>query len=557
MLLFRRPLLALLNDVFHEGSTVSDRHECFQLSTGCKQELLLLSIWAPFAYTNLRAQPLDQLFCSDASLRGGGVCSASFSKSATLELCRVSEQKGFYTRVDNSTLGRYNAAHDEGIFGPTDTTVPPYLAEGFIWDFCEVFRGIGHLSEAHRAVGFSVHPGYDIKDGCIGDVLRPETFLSIVGLIARRVVRMWHVAPVCTTFGTLRRPRLRSLLQPFGFNPDESHTQEGNRFALRGGFVLWLCHFYGLVCSIEQPGGSMMYRIDLYTRLSQQGFVQARFPFCGWGTPFQKLSCWIGNNPHLALLSAGCTCGRANNHFRVRGVFDKLRLRSFVKMCFPSVGAVFGKEPRVGQHVAHFSAGYPIPLCERIVTLNKQFLDEQGMEVEEPVERPYTSPPLWVGQLGRCLQWKKLLQYEFRKPNHININEHLSYRSLLKHLAKSCSHSRFCTLLDSRVVIGANSKGRSSSKQLNFYLGSTLPYIIGGDLYPHLLHIGTGDNASDDISRFIRLRAPSSDMPLWLRLLLTGDPEPFDQIRAADSLLWPFSGWSRLVRLAILAMRNQ
>ena len=105
-------------------------------------------------------------------------------------------------------------------------------------------------------------------------------------------------------------------------------------------------------------------------------------------------------------------------------------------------------------------------------------------------------------------------------------------------------------------MIGANSKGRSSSKQLNFYLGSGLPYIIGGDLYPHLLHIGTGDNVSDDVSRFIRLRSSSNDAPLWLRLLLTGSPDAFDQVRQADSLLWPYSGWSRLVRLAILAMSN-
>lgn len=81
VLLFRRPLLSLLNDVFHEGDGVKNRHQVFQLSTGCKQELLLLSIWAPFAYTNLRAQPLDQLYCSDASLRGSGV-SASLAPSS-------------------------------------------------------------------------------------------------------------------------------------------------------------------------------------------------------------------------------------------------------------------------------------------------------------------------------------------------------------------------------------------------------------------------------------------------------------------------------------------
>ena len=123
---------------------MKNRHEIFKLSTGSKQELLLISTWGPFAYTNLRAQPAAEVFCSDASLAGGSVCRASFSRSATLELCRVAEQKGFYTRVDTSTLGEYTAVHDEGI---ADQESPkPSLVEGFLWDFCENFRGSGHLT---------------------------------------------------------------------------------------------------------------------------------------------------------------------------------------------------------------------------------------------------------------------------------------------------------------------------------------------------------------------------------------------------------------------------
>lgn len=146
-----------------------------------------------------------------------------------------------------------------------------------------------------------------------------------------------------------------------------------------------------------------------------------------------------------------------------------------------------------------------------------------------------------------------MLQYPLQKTNHININEHLAYRSLLKHVAKDSPHSRFCALLDSRVIIGCNAKGRSSSKQLNFYLVSSLPYVIGGDLYPHLIHVSSGDNASDDTSRFIRLRTPSHSYPAWLLALLSGDAGAFDAVREADKLVWPHSGWSRLIRLATLA----
>ena len=554
ILLFRRPLLSILNDVFHEGDTARNRHEAFRLSVGARQELILVAMWAPFAFSNLRAQPLDQIFCTDASLHGAGVCAASFSRSATLEVARVAEQKGFYTRVDNSALGRYNAVHDENILDPPN--IPKGLTEGFLWDFCEVFRGTGHLSAAHRAAGLVVHKGFEIRDGPHGNILLPATFLAIVGLIARRVVRCWHVAPVCTTFGTLRRPRLRSKLIPFGFNPDDGPTSEGNQFAMRGGFVLFLCLYYDLWVSCEQPGGSVMYRLDIFQRLLQHGFYSVRFPFCSYGTPFQKMSWWLSNNSLFTQLESKCHCGKAGRHFRVQGSFDHNRLRSFRRLCIPSVKEVFGKEPFLGEHVAHFSAGYPLPLCKVVAKMNLQMILDDMKVGNENTEKPLGSPPDWIGHLGKSLCWRKLIQYSFRKANHINVNEQLSYRSLLKHLAKSSPHSRFAALLDSRVVIGCNVKGRSSSKQLNYYLGSTLPYIIGGDLYPNLLHISSGDNASDDTSRFVKLRDPLVPRAAWLEKLLAGDHRSFEQVWQADKLVWPLSGWSRLIRLSILASCN-
>ena len=64
-------------------------------------------------------------------------------------------------------------------------------------------------------------------------------------------------------------------------------------------------------------------------------------------------------------------------------------------------------------------------------------------------------PPRWVGDLGQCLKWKKLLQYRFRKVNHMNVNEQLSYRSLIKRVAKTSPSRKFASSFgqsDSRVV---------------------------------------------------------------------------------------------------------
>ena len=125
-------------------------------------------------------------------------------------------------------------------------------------------------------------------------------------------------------------------------------------------------------------------------------------------------------------------------------------------------------DPRVARSLAgypvlvtmskKFSAGYPLTLCSHVATLNKQLIHELDQGSQE-VLRPYSTPARWVGQLARSLSWKKLLQYEFAKTNHINVNENLAYRSLLKHVSKCTPHSRFIALLDSRVAIGCNAKG--------------------------------------------------------------------------------------------------
>ena len=297
-----------------------------------------------------------------------------------------------------------------------------------------------------------------------------------------------------------------------------------------------------------------MYRLDIYQMILQFGFFSVTFPFCSWGTPFQKLSWWLGNNPFLCKLRSSCSCGQKGAHFRVQGTFDSKRLRQFSRLCKPSANAVFDRSPQLGEHVARFSGAYPKPLCAFIAKQNRlRILQSDDLEHRSPV-RPFSRPPYWMTELGKSLHWQKLLQYPVKNQNHINVNEHLAYRSLLKHVSKTSPHSRFAVLLDSQVIIGCNAKGRSSSKQLNFYLGSSLPYIIGGDLYPHLLHIGTHDNASDDISRFVDLRRPACPFPPWLSALNSGSPELFDQVREADKLEWPFNGWARLVRLSIVAL---
>ena len=121
----------------------------------------------------------------------------------------------------------------------------------------------------------------------------------------------------------------------------------------------------------------------------------------------------------------------------------------------------------------------------------------------------------------------------------------------MKHLLKTEPNTRFGVMLDSRVTIGCNAKGRSTSQKLNYYLSSCLPFLVGGNLYPGYFHIGTDDNVADDPSRLRPLRAPSALQPYWLQRFLAGNQRILDVIVAADNVAPPWNGWARLMTLVL------
>ena len=152
-------------------------------------------------------------------------------------------------------------------------------------------------------------------------------------------------------------------------------------------------------------------------------------------------------------------------------------------------------------------------------------------------------PPRWVVDLMRSLSFSEKFSYPLKRRAHININEQQAFHSLVVGLAKTDPSSRFVILQDSRVSVGASAKGRSSSTPLNFALRRSVPYIIGGDLYPGSLH-GPGEhNPADDPSRFVAVRAPAYAPPRWLLALERGDQRPFDWIRVADQFVEPLGPW--------------
>ena len=163
--------------------------------------------------------------------------------------------------------------------------------------------------------------------------------------------------------------------------------------------------------------------------------------------------------------------------------------------------------------------------------------------------RPFHDDPEWIGELSDSLEFRELLRYRFKKGGHINILETRCYKTWLKWCSTRLRNSRLLGLIDSRVLLGASAKGRPSSPALSHVLQGTVPYLLGGGLYPGGLHIYSAKNRSDGPSRGRAVAPPSKERPLWLEDLLFGRFERFDVAVASSGVPKLAGRWLRLLLL--------
>ena len=97
-------------------------------------------------------------------------------------------------------------------------------------------------------------------------------------------------------------------------------------------------------------------------------------------------------------------------------------------------------------------------------------------------------------------------------PNHINIEEGVAMIRYLKWVLRSTSRfrHRVVLLVDSKVVLGAVSKGRSSSKALNTIIRRAAALCFAGGLVLHCVFISTKHNPADWPSRGDRSTWPAA-----------------------------------------------
>eukprot|EP00438_Fugacium_kawagutii_P030304 Skav204412 [mRNA] locus=scaffold398:166413:168713:- [translate_table: standard] len=122
--------------------------------------------------------------------------------------------------------------------------------------------------------------------------------------------------------------------------------------------------------------------------------------------------------------------------------------------------------------------------------------------------------------------WNTTHKCSFGHKQHINILEMKMLKAELKDLVhQHAEPHRAVTLVDSRVVCGAFSKGRSSSRQLNRILRSMIGWLIAGQKSLHLVWVQSKANPSDHPSRGKAIPEPIPNDPVIRESLGLEAPE--------------------------------
>ena len=606
VLMFRRPALCILSAAFADAGH-QPRDAVFALSRQTLNELAALVVLGPVLQSDLRIEYTPFLYAMDASPGGAGICRAPVAQHVIAELWRHTEQKGYYSKLESPAAA---LLREQGLEPAVpsempkpgfcaETLFPRPLQEGILFDVLEVFSGSKVWTRAHVQLGSSAHPGVDTAaPPPFGADLRDKrVFQELLALVLRRVVGEFHFGPPCRTFGSLRRPRLRSKDRPAGFSCSEPLTAEHNTLARRTAFLCSLILHSGGFFSVEQPGSSVMFYLHCFRVLIWAGAVVTRFCCCSFGSPFMKPMQWLHNKPWLLKLAGQCSCPHKGQHLLVQGSFSPSFLSVFRSRCRPSVAAVFGVEPKLGASVASFSGTYPLPLVQQMAAGSLQAkrgaieiiplshkcscLEEfgwappadrertgeplptqrgdsgsclvpSGSDPEDfvgPTRRAFFDDPEWVGELADSLPFEEVVRYRFKQQGHINIQEARARKTWLKHLCRYFRRSRTVGLIDSRVLLGASAKGRSSSAALCHVQRTELPFVLGGGLYTGGLHVYSSKNRADGPSRNRPPDAPTKALPTWYQALCRGDYTLFDVYVASQGVPKIASRWLRLLLL--------
>ena len=514
-MLFRRPLLAVLADVYKQIRPDIDPHEVFSLTQRARHVFARLAVLAPTMVVNLAADYAPILSATDASTYGQGSCRARVPCEVTAELWRYRDKRGAYTKLYSEwsrslCLGGDRDAADElepDLFG---TAPSPMRVLIETWDFLEIFGGPrSPLASAVSASGLRVGPAVDLRTSRLWDVTQIRIVEWLCFLAERKRVWCWHLWLPCRSFLTASPSCSRTVQQPWGGNILQTERREN--FLLKVVHVIFRITLrvdFGQVVHMA-PSTSLSWAVPTWSAM--EGQTNFSYDLVTWTHPVGEM--------RVAGLRAGF-------------------LSSLSSASRSADGLPFDIQ------------GWAMHYAEQVARLHR--MDPPSLGEEEAAEmsalRPGACEKLWLNDLVRALPWEVNRCDDDHTPEHINVKEIKGALQEVMKIAQKFPSSRIVNLMDSRVAIGACAKGRSTSQLLNAELLAALPFLIGCDSYPGFLFVPTRFHPPDGASRGSSSPPPiSATLPPWVFQLADSCYNLFDEMASLPPQPRAVSDWARLV----------
>ena len=514
ILAYRRPLMAILQKAFlvvNQNDFDRNHPRLVKLSRIVANELVLLSVLMPFAVCDLTAEFMEEIFCTDASSLKGAICSAPCPRYVQEVVWKCCKSKGSYTRLLSpieAVLANLGEFEPEKLVPEVVTPCRPLC---YVFDFIEVFAGAALITAELVEMGVSCGPPLDLSFSGEFNLESVRVMMWISYLLSAGLLKAFFVCPPCTTFSIMRRPALRDWFSPHGFCPSHPQTRLGNILAHRALQLMRIGWVHDAIGLLEQPFTSKMRYLPSWKAIEKlEGVQTIRADSCRFGSVHQKGFRLMGLRMDMRRLAKRCQC--VGKHVLVQGSLTK-------------ASATYTKE-----------LAYNIALCFRdsLRFLKKSLhtsLDSKVKGLENQL----------VNDLAVSSDWKVMSSWTFKKQSHINILEMSAVLRLANKLAERRKPLRVVNFVDSFVVRGAASKGRTASLGLTPIIRRLNAVCIASSLYFTLPFVPTRLNVADDPTRNCQLR---SKLPTCSSGM--GVDDLFDLASFTNLRRWA-SNWVRLV----------
>ena len=535
MLMFRRPAMSLLQEVFAvipPDQLCTSEPKLWPLPRSAACELAVASALAPVIVSDLTAPILPRLFATDASLTKGGITEAEISEDYAMLLWRDADRRGANVPLQSrsATLAKHydDAYEDELPEEPCEENpelLGDFIAEGgfaqkvsvsrplgLSYEFIEVCGGSGVVTEALCRLGVVCGPILDITYSRHYNLTDGRVIEWVIFLMEQGRLRAFLVAPPCTTFSAAAHPCLRSYAIPEGFDRNHPRVWIGNRLAfasislLSAGLRL---RVFGLG---EQPRRSKMRWLLQWQRLLRRGAKEAFLASCMYGSPHQKEFVFVAVGMRVELLARRCS--RDHTHIQIAGAYTK-----------PS--AIY---------------------CEGLASALATFFRDHLRAHERARGRLELRSEGLEDQLSNdaclALRWKRKSAWVWKGSSHVNILETAATLKLFRDVAAEGGDARFVFLGDSHVSRSALARGRTSSYALRPLLKQASSICIAYGLYAAGRYAPTRWNPADHPTRDTTIPQP---VP---RSLVDGaSPAAIHWIGSLPKSRRWMSGWIRLTLL--------